>query len=99
FDRILTSGGQESVLDALPLMAQLIERARDRITILPGGGITAENAGTVWKTLPIEELHAACSRPVPQLPAAVAFGFTAEIRHQTDAEAVRATRAAMAAAR
>lgn len=99
FDRILTSGGRTSAADSLPLLAQLIERARGRVTILPGGGITEHNAGAVWKALPIAELHAACSRPVEQGAQAVAFGFTAATRHVTDAGVVRAMRQALAQAR
>jgi len=99
FDRILTSGQRISAADALPLLAELIDRARGRIDILPGGGITQENAAAVMRALPITELHAACLRMVPQTDAAVAFGFTHPHRGETDPAAVRAIRAAMLAAR
>ena len=42
-DRVLTSGQEASVLEGLPLIVELIERAGDRIAIMPGGGITARN--------------------------------------------------------
>ena len=42
-DRVLTSGQEASVLEGLPLIVELIERAGDRIVIMPGGGITARN--------------------------------------------------------
>jgi len=99
FDRILTSGGRPAVPDGLDLLARLVERARGRIAILPGGGITAGNAGAVLAALPVDALHASCSRGAAQLPAAVALGFTPPERRETAAGAVRALRAAMAAAR
>ncbi|XP_065653263.1 copper homeostasis protein cutC homolog isoform X2 [Hydra vulgaris] len=40
FDRILTSGRENSCLEGLPMLASLIEKAGDRIIIMPGGGIT-----------------------------------------------------------
>jgi copper homeostasis protein len=36
--RILTSGQQKSVLEGLPLIIELLKRAKGRIGILPGGG-------------------------------------------------------------
>lgn len=99
FDRILTSGRQPGAPDGLPLLAQLIERARGRITIMPGAGIDAANAGAVLAALPVDTLHASCTRPLPQPEAAVALGFTGPVRHETEAAAVRALREAMLAAR
>ncbi len=99
FDRILTSGTRPAAPDALPLLAALIERARGRIAIMPGAGITPENAPGVLHALPVDTLHAACDRAIPQPPGAVALGFTAALRYETDAAAVRALRAAMTGAR
>ena len=44
--RILTHGGpmSESISDTLPRLKELIDYAANRITILPGGQITYENA-------------------------------------------------------
>ena len=39
-DRVLTSGQEASVLEGLPLIVELMQRAGDRIIIMPGGGIT-----------------------------------------------------------
>ncbi|MBW7920573.1 MAG: copper homeostasis protein CutC [Rubellimicrobium sp.] len=97
FDRILTSGGEPGAPDGLDLLAQLVERARGRIAIMPGAGITADNAGRVLAALPVDTLHAGCSRAVPQPEQAVALGFTGPERPETDAAQVRALRAAMAA--
>ena len=42
-DRVLTSGQEASVLEGLPLIAELVRCAGDRIIVMPGGGITARN--------------------------------------------------------
>ncbi|WP_322155362.1 copper homeostasis protein CutC [Paratractidigestivibacter sp.] len=58
-DRILTHGGPagtpiEENLDRLRIY---VERAAGRIKILPGGGITWENADTVASALGVDEVH------------------------------------------
>lgn len=57
--RILTHGGpmSESISDTLPRLKELIDYAADRITILPGGQITYENAEEIAHQLGIHELH------------------------------------------
>ncbi len=42
--RILTSGHESSAIKGLKLLNELKELAKEAITILPGGGITVENA-------------------------------------------------------
>ena len=42
-DRVLTSGQEPNVLEGLPLIVELMQRAGDRIVIMPGGGITERN--------------------------------------------------------
>lgn len=95
FDRILTSGGAVRAVDALRLLAMLVDRARGRITILPGGGITPENVRDLLAAVPVAEVHAACARTIPQMPWAVTLGFTAAERRETDAAIVRALGAAL----
>lgn len=95
FDRILTSGGAVRAGDALRLLAMLHERARDRITILPGSGITPENVAGLLAAVPVTEVHASCARTIPQPREAVALGFAESTRKETDAAVVRAMRQAM----
>ncbi|MFZ5673336.1 MAG: copper homeostasis protein CutC [Pseudomonadota bacterium] len=56
-DRVLTSGQEASVLEGLPLIAELIKRAGDRIIIMPGGGITARNAARIVDAARPKEMH------------------------------------------
>jgi copper homeostasis protein len=55
--RILTSGGAPTAAGGLERLAHLVSAARERILILPGGGINASNALHVaWRT-GARELH------------------------------------------
>merc|ERR1712062_97483 len=47
FDRILTSGQESSALEGLPNLAALVTQAGDRITVVPGGGITEKNLNRI----------------------------------------------------
>jgi copper homeostasis protein len=56
-ERILTSGQEASVLEGLPLIAQLVKRAGDRIIVMPGGGITKRNVDRIVAAAKPRELH------------------------------------------
>ena len=55
-DRILTSGQEPSVIEGLDLIAQLVQRAGDRVIIMPGGG-TERNVGKVVARSGVREVH------------------------------------------
>lgn len=56
-DRILTSGQEESVSEGLELVTELIQRAGERIIIMPGGGINERNIERIVKTAQPREIH------------------------------------------
>jgi copper homeostasis protein len=56
-DRILTSGQEASVLEGLPMIAELVKRAGDRIVIIPGGGITPRNVDRIIAAARPKEIH------------------------------------------
>ena len=62
-DRVLTSGQEASVLEGLPLIVELIERAGDRIVIMPGGGITGRNIDRILAAARPREIHFAALEP------------------------------------
>ena len=62
-DRVLTSGQEASVLEGLPLIADLVRRAGTRIIVMPGGGITARNAGRIVAAAKPREMHFAALEP------------------------------------
>jgi len=55
--RILTSGGAPSVEQGTTTIQKLIEYAQDRIIIMPGGGITEQNAKTIIQKTNAKEIH------------------------------------------
>jgi copper homeostasis protein len=56
-DRVLTSGQESSVLEGLALITALVERAGQRIIVMPGGGITARNVHTIVAAAKPREIH------------------------------------------
>lgn len=64
FDRILTSGQASSAEAGIPLLKQLADRAAGRILILPGGGVTPENAARILSETGTSEIHASASESV-----------------------------------
>lgn len=59
-DRVLTSGQADSAEKGIDLLNQLNEKAQNRIIILPGGGINAQNA-KLFKDHGFNEIHASAS--------------------------------------
>jgi len=61
--RILTSGLESSAERGLDLLKQLKEQAKDKITILPGSGISAINV-TLFKEAGFSEIHTSASKVI-----------------------------------
>jgi copper homeostasis protein len=57
--RLLTSGGQARALDALPLLAHLVQAAEGRILLMPCGGIRSENVARIVRATQAQEFHSA----------------------------------------
>jgi copper homeostasis protein len=55
--RILTSGGEPCAADNLSGLARLVSTARDRISIMPGGGINARNVTRISRQTLAREIH------------------------------------------
>jgi copper homeostasis protein len=56
-NRVLTTGQESSVLEGLDLIAELIQKAGDRIIIMPGGGITQRNFQKIVAGCGPKEMH------------------------------------------
>jgi len=56
-ERILTSGGQTSAIEGAEIIAQLIQKANERICIMPGAGLTPENVAELVKKTRANEIH------------------------------------------
>jgi copper homeostasis protein len=59
--RVLTSGQERSAPEGAELIRRLIDRAAGRIQILPGGGITPENATSLIARTGASQLHGSFS--------------------------------------
>jgi copper homeostasis protein len=55
--RILTSAGQPRATDGLSTLARLVQKARERILIMPCGGINPDNVVHIVKTTLAPEVH------------------------------------------
>ena len=63
-DRILTSGQAPTAEEGAEMLRKLNRRARGRIGILPGGGVTPENAARILDQTGCNEIHASASKTV-----------------------------------
>ncbi|XP_026968087.1 copper homeostasis protein cutC homolog isoform X6 [Sagmatias obliquidens] len=57
FERVLTSGCDISALEGLPLIKRLIDQAKGRIVVMPGGGITDRNLQRILEGSGATEFH------------------------------------------
>jgi len=56
-ERILTSGGYDTASEGAEIIRKLIEKAGERIIVMPGAGITPENAGELIRKTGAKEIH------------------------------------------
>lgn len=56
--RLLTSGQRPRAVEALPLLRTLVRHAAERLVVMAGGGIDADNAAEIARLTGARELHA-----------------------------------------
>jgi len=56
--RVLTSGGAATAVESVDLIAALVGQARERITVIAGGGIREHNVRDVIARTGVREVHA-----------------------------------------
>ncbi len=103
-DRILTSGQEASAEAGIPLLRELTEAAQDRIIIMPGCGINAQNITRIARETGAREFHLSGRRTLPSVMRhrnpRVSMGGTVRIeeygREATDPVKVRAALDALA---
>ncbi|XP_045189527.2 copper homeostasis protein cutC homolog isoform X1 [Mercenaria mercenaria] len=57
FKRVLTSGGDSSALEGLPVITSMVKQAAERIVIMPGGGINEKNLQRILQQSGAKEFH------------------------------------------
>jgi copper homeostasis protein len=65
--RILTSGGKSSAEQGLNTIAALVGASRNKIRIMPGGGISAANIERILQGTGAREFHSGLSTALPSL--------------------------------
>ncbi|MBD8489992.1 copper homeostasis protein CutC [Echinicola sp. CAU 1574] len=60
FRRILTSGGKNTVTEGKEMIKKLLDKAGNRIIIMPGGGMKPELVEELSKSGNLKEIHASC---------------------------------------
>lgn len=60
--RILTSGQVPNVGNAIPMIQSLIEKANDRIVVLPGSGVRADNIAKIVTATGAKEMHSSARK-------------------------------------
>lgn len=63
--RILTSGQFPKLMDGLALVKTLVEKANDRIIIMPGSGLNSGNVQHIIETAGVTEVHTSARMLVP----------------------------------
>jgi copper homeostasis protein len=64
-DRVLTSGGEQTSLQGIDTIAQLVRKAQDRILVMPGSGIKPENARGLVEQTGAKEIHVGLRSSAP----------------------------------
>jgi copper homeostasis protein len=62
--RILTSGQRQQAEQGIPLLKELVRQAGNRIIIMPGSGINAQNIAAIARETGAKEFHLSARRPV-----------------------------------
>jgi len=85
FDRVLTSGQQVTAMEGKALIQQFVQQAKDRITILPGSGLSANNLKDFIAYTGVKEVHLSAKMLVDRQET----GLFAATSFETDVAQVR----------
>jgi len=56
-ERLLTSGQENAALEGADLMAQLVQQAKGRLSIMAGSGVNEDNIETLYRKTSVREFH------------------------------------------
>ena len=57
-ERVLTSGQESNVVEGMETLKKLVEKAGDKIIIMPGGGVNENNVSEIISGCGVKEIHA-----------------------------------------
>ncbi len=64
FERILSSGGASKVMDGLDVLKKMNNDVGKHIVIMPGAGVTVQNAKQILDYTRCREIHATCKQTI-----------------------------------
>ena len=67
FQRVLTSGGKNSLSEGLDQVVELLNLAKDQLIVMPGGGLKPSHVPALKATGYLKEIHASCKLPKARL--------------------------------
>ncbi len=104
YTRVLSSGQRATAVEGKDLLAELVRQAAGKIVIMAGGGVDETNAAGLVHDTGVTEIHVRGTRELTEpisfhdhpVPFRKALPDNENVRRVTDAERVRAIRAAVA---
>jgi len=63
--RVLTSGGADTALAGIATLERLVQAAKERVIVVPGGGINASNIAQVARQSGAREIHSGLGSVLP----------------------------------
>lgn len=95
-DRLLTSGGAVTAVHGAELIAELVRRSGSDLSVMPGGGVTPENAVPLLVATGARELHFSARSGIPSAGPKIRLGaMDGTPRYRTDPSLVAAIVAAV----
>lgn len=91
--RVLTSGGWPTAMEGAPVIAQMVARAGVRLSVMAGGGVSAENIAALAAATGVREVHFSARESLPSAMQFRAPGIFMGRAYQPDEYALRGTRA------
>ncbi|HEX3385880.1 MAG TPA: copper homeostasis protein CutC [Mucilaginibacter sp.] len=95
-ERILTSGGRSTAIEGVNVIAHLVEKAKDRVSIMPGAGVNETTVADIVQFTHATEVHSSARKDVKSKMTyrndhiLMGYGETDEYSFsQTDAERVK----------
>lgn len=95
-ERVLTSGGEAAALEGVDELRRLVEQAGERIVVMPGSGVTPENAAEIIARTGCSEIHGTFRSRYGSRMEALAPAWADHTVWHADIDKVRATVAAAA---
>lgn len=86
FHRVLSSGGKENAHNSIPELERLVKQADNRISVMPGSGITDQNLLQIALATGAKEFHSTAKKKVDQTAHITSFNnLNSQYVFETDA--------------